>query len=408
MIRPLRGTARFFFVCKMTQAGQKRTTSTVVGNGKKQCVAEQKIHPFFKKVASTPPTTPARADNDIKTPLTKSVSFSGANDEEGTTTPLTKGASFSSARCADDLERMESNTTNQTEEGTDEESEYSLSEEEEELAKTEAAHELWQHLTDPGWRRHLSAERDKDYFRDLALKVKRERKKQPIYPPEEDVFSAFNLTPFDDVKVVILGQDPYHGPEQAHGLCFSVLPGIKPPPSLKNIYKELSADLQWFTPPSHGYLLPWAAQGVLMTNATLTVRKKQANSHAKFGWQIFTSTAIRTLSEERSDIVFLLWGGFAQKKGASICTEKHVVLKTFHPSPLSVTKWRGCRVFSKANKALKKLCKSPIDWRLPTDPNGTLEAMEIVVEEEAVEEEEESKKEPEEEKKTETTPDTKE
>jgi uracil-DNA glycosylase len=229
-----------------------------------------------------------------------------------------------------------------------------------------AAAALAAKLSETGWRKALDAEFVKPYFAEIAEFVAAERKKFAVHPEIDKVFEAFNVTPFDDVKVVLLGQDPYHEPGQAHGLCFSVLPGIKPPPSLKNMYKELEVDIPGFKAPEHGHLLDWAKQGVLMLNATLTVREghKEANSHAKCGWQKFTDEAIRALNAREKGCVFLLWGGFAQKKGKLVDTAKHKVIESAHPSPLSVTKWRGCKTFSKCNAALKELGHAELDWSL--------------------------------------------
>lgn len=186
-----------------------------------------------------------------------------------------------------------------------------------------------------------------------------------VYPPEEQVFSAFDSTPLDKVKVVMLGQDPYHGPNQAHGLCFSVLPGIKPPPSLANIYKELATDIDGFRVPEHGYLQPWAEQGVLMLNTVLTVEQGQANSHKKLGWQTLTDGAIKLVSEQLEGVIFILWGGPAQKKIKLIDTNKHHILTAPHPSPLSVYRgFYGCKHFSKTNELLINQGKSPINWLL--------------------------------------------
>ena len=186
-----------------------------------------------------------------------------------------------------------------------------------------------------------------------------------VFPPDDQVFSAFDSTPIDKVKVVILGQDPYHGPNQAHGLCFSVLPGIKPPPSLANIYKELVTDIDGFTIPQHGYLQPWAEQGVLMLNTVLTVEQGQANAHKKLGWQVLTDGAIKLISEQCEGVIFILWGGPAQKKTKLIDTNKHHILIAPHPSPLSVYRgFYGCKHFSKANELLVKQGKSPINWLL--------------------------------------------
>ena len=191
-----------------------------------------------------------------------------------------------------------------------------------------------------------------------------ERTQHAVYPPGPSIFEAFNLTPFDKVKVVILGQDPYHGDGQAHGLSFSVPDGIKPPPSLVNIFKELHQDLSIPIPKS-GNLTKWAKQGVLLLNATLTVRAKTPGSHQKKGWEQFTDAAIRSLSNEKEGLVFMLWGRFAQEKESLIDHQKHFILKAAHPSPFSAHNgFFKCRHFSKTNDILKKLGKEPIDWTL--------------------------------------------
>jgi len=186
-----------------------------------------------------------------------------------------------------------------------------------------------------------------------------------IYPPGAKIFNALNSTPFDRVRVVILGQDPYHGPGQAHGLCFSVQPGVRIPPSLANIYREIQSDLG-VTPPHHGYLQSWAEQGVLMLNAVLTVERGQAGSHQGKGWETFTDAIVRLLNDEREALVFLLWGSYAMKKGAVIDRRKHLVLKAPHPSPLSAHRgFLGCRHFSAANEYLQQHQQTPIDWTVP-------------------------------------------
>ncbi|VDN50475.1 unnamed protein product, partial [Dracunculus medinensis] len=183
-----------------------------------------------------------------------------------------------------------------------------------------------------------------------------------IFPPSDLIFNAFNLTPLSDVRVVIIGQDPYHNDKQAHGLCFSVSKGVMPPPSLLNIFKELRADIPKFKMPNHGCLESWARQGVFLLNATLTVEAHKANSHSHIGWQKFTDEVIQIISRNCKGVVFLLWGGFAHKKEKLIDDKKHIIIKNAHPSPLSAHKFLGCRCFSKANKSLIKLGKLPIDW----------------------------------------------
>lgn len=221
-------------------------------------------------------------------------------------------------------------------------------------------------IVDPEWRQLLEPLINSPNFRAIESFLDKEAKDgKEVFPPREHVFSAFNFTPLKDVRVVLLGQDPYHDDGQAHGLCFSVLPGIKTPPSLVNMYKELVTDVPGFVVPSHGYLEEWAKQGILMLNATLTVEAHKPNSHAKCGWQNFTDGVIRLLSEKKQGIVFLLWGGFAQKKAALIDASKHRLIQCAHPSPLSATKWWGCKTFSKCNEELKSLGKGEIEWKLP-------------------------------------------
>jgi uracil-DNA glycosylase len=216
---------------------------------------------------------------------------------------------------------------------------------------------------EPSWRPVLAEEFKKEYFKILMEKVEEEYAMFTCYPPRNQIFSAFNHTPFNEVKVVILGQDPYHGPGQANGLSFSVNDGIKKPPSLVNIFKQINSEVGSSIPTS-GNLEHWAQQGVLLLNAILTVKAHKASSHQKIGWELFTDTVISKLSEERKDIVFLLWGGYAKKKGAKINKEKHLVLESGHPSPLSANRgyWFGNEHFSKANKYIIGKGKKPIDW----------------------------------------------
>ncbi|HLP52442.1 MAG TPA: uracil-DNA glycosylase [Chitinophagales bacterium] len=213
-----------------------------------------------------------------------------------------------------------------------------------------------------GWKEALKDEFQKPYFPLIKQFIIAEKAKgKTVYPPGPLVFNAFNLTPFAELKVVILGQDPYHGPGQAEGLCFSVAKGIKQPPSLVNIFKELKTDLG-IAPPNHGSLEKWARQGVLLLNASLTVNAGEANSHAKCGWQVFTDAVIKKISDEKEEIIFLLWGNFAKAKKALIDTSKHYVLEAAHPSPLSGGAYFGSRHFSKTNEILRKLGKEEIDW----------------------------------------------
>lgn len=212
------------------------------------------------------------------------------------------------------------------------------------------------------WKKHLAPEFEKDYFVQLTDFVRNEYAHTTVYPPGRLIFNAFNLCPFDRVKVVIIGQDPYHGPGQAHGLCFSVNDGIAFPPSLQNIFKEIQADLGKPIPTS-GNLTRWAEQGVLMLNATLTVRAHAAGSHQRRGWEEFTDAAIRALNNEREHLVFILWGAYAQKKGAFIDRSRHLVLTSAHPSPLSAHNgFFGNHHFSLTNDYLRAHRQTPIDW----------------------------------------------
>lgn len=215
------------------------------------------------------------------------------------------------------------------------------------------------------WKRVLQDEFEKPYFVEITRILHQEKKKgETIYPPGSQIFNAFDKTPFDQVKCVILGQDPYHGPGQAHGLCFSVNDGVKPPPSLVNIFKELHQDIG-IPVPTSGDLSPWASQGVFLLNAILTVKARQPASHSKIGWEQFTNAVIQKISDHKEGIVFLLWGRFAQEKRALINTKKHHILTAAHPSPFSAFNgFFGCRHFSETNDLLKKEGKTPIEWRL--------------------------------------------
>ncbi|HPF03300.1 MAG TPA: uracil-DNA glycosylase [Bacteroidales bacterium] len=212
------------------------------------------------------------------------------------------------------------------------------------------------------WKSKLSEEFEKDYFIRLSEFVRTEYSAKTVYPPGSLIFNAFDLCPFDRVKAVIIGQDPYHGPGQAHGLCFSVRKGTEFPPSLKNIFKEIESDLG-YSPLPDGDLTRWAMQGVLLLNATLTVRAHQAGSHQRKGWEEFTDAAISALNRERENLVFFLWGAYAQKKGESIDRSRHLVLESVHPSPLSASRgFFGNRHFSRCNSYLAENGIAPVDW----------------------------------------------
>lgn len=217
----------------------------------------------------------------------------------------------------------------------------------------------------PSWLTHLEPEFQRPYMQHLkAFLVQQKQQGKVIYPESKNIFNAFNTTPLERVKVVIIGQDPYHGPGQAHGLCFSVKPGVPAPPSLKNIFKELERDLN-MPVPSHGCLQSWAEQGVLLLNATLTVEQGRAGSHQGKGWEEFTDSAIQLVNEHCSGVVFLLWGSYAQKKGQWVDPHKHLILRSPHPSPLSAHRgFIGNGHFSNANAYLQQQGKTPIDWRI--------------------------------------------
>jgi len=216
------------------------------------------------------------------------------------------------------------------------------------------------------WLQRLNAQFEAEYMQELRSYLQTRKEHQAIiYPPGAQIFNALNSTPFDKVRVVILGQDPYHGPGQAHGLCFSVLPGVRVPPSLANIYREIEADLG-IPIPGHGCLQSWASQGVLLLNSVLTVERGQAASHQGKGWETFTDSVVQLLSDKRQGLVFMLWGSYAMKKGEVIDRRKHLVLKAPHPSPLSAHRgFLGCRHFSAANEYLQQNQQLPIDWSVP-------------------------------------------
>jgi uracil-DNA glycosylase len=221
-----------------------------------------------------------------------------------------------------------------------------------------------QTVSDQKWRKLLAAEFAKPYYKNIEKQVAEKRKLGEVYPPVEEVFAAFNCCPLDKIKVVIIGQDPYFNPGQAEGLCFSVKKGVAVPPSLNRIYKVVQKNIPGFVIPKHGSLKEWAERGVLMLNATMTVDKGNANSHAKFGWQEFTTEVMKILNKERTGLIYLLWGGFAQKKGKVIDKTKHKVLEAAHPSPLGGSSWNDCTHFKQTNELLIKDGKEPMDWSI--------------------------------------------
>jgi uracil-DNA glycosylase len=215
------------------------------------------------------------------------------------------------------------------------------------------------------WQAQLADEFDQPYFQTLQQFVAQERRQHTVYPPAREVFAALKYTPYEDVNVLLLGQDPYHDKNQAHGLCFSVRPGIKPPPSLVNIFLELHHDLGCRVP-NNGYLVPWARQGILLLNAVLTVRAHQPNSHKNKGWETFTDAIIRRVNDKENSVVFVLWGGYARKKSKLVDTTRHTIIHAAHPSPLSAHQgFFGSRSFSAINKALRAAGKPEIDWQIP-------------------------------------------
>ncbi|HEX8674648.1 MAG TPA: uracil-DNA glycosylase [Longimicrobium sp.] len=222
----------------------------------------------------------------------------------------------------------------------------------------------------PSWRPALAAEVEQPYFAELRRFVEDERRTQTVFPSEDEVFSQLELTPYDRVKVLILGQDPYHGPRQAHGLAFSVRPGVRPPPSLANIFKELHDD-RGCPIPKHGYLASWAEQGVLLLNAVLTVRRREPNSHKNRGWERFTDAIIRAVNERDNTVAFVLWGAYAGKKEELIDGSRHAVIRSVHPSPYSADKgFFGSKPFSQVNEALERSGQEPVDWCLPETVEG--------------------------------------
>nr|WP_034411641.1 uracil-DNA glycosylase [Candidatus Photodesmus katoptron] len=217
------------------------------------------------------------------------------------------------------------------------------------------------------WKNVIGSEKQANYFKQMMKFISKERKNgKLVFPSDKDVFNAFKFTKFSDVKVVILGQDPYYGKNQAHGLSFSVPPGVNIPPSLINIYQELAQDIKHFQIPKHGFLKNWTKQGVLLLNTILTVEEKKPHSHSNIGWEIFTDKVIQALSEQSQGIIFLLWGNYAKKKGTIIKRDRHYILEAAHPSPLSAHQgFFGCKHFSKTNRLLINQKKQPINWHLP-------------------------------------------
>ncbi|MDE0452427.1 MAG: uracil-DNA glycosylase [Gammaproteobacteria bacterium] len=219
-------------------------------------------------------------------------------------------------------------------------------------------------VLEESWKTPLLPEFEKPYMRQLReFLVAEKRSRKVVYPKGSEIFAALNLTPLPDVRVVVIGQDPYHGPNQAHGLCFSVRPGVPRPPSLENIFQEVSSDVGGELPPGHGCLIPWAKQGVLLLNSVLTVVRGRAGSHQGRGWETFTDRVVEVIRDQRESVVFMLWGSYAQRKGALVDTRRHLVLSAPHPSPLSATRgFFGCRHFSSANRYLQARGFDPIDW----------------------------------------------
>lgn len=216
------------------------------------------------------------------------------------------------------------------------------------------------------WIEIIKEEKEKPYFKKIEETIAKDCKETPIYPPQKLVFNALNLTPFEKVKVIIIGQDPYHGPNQANGLAFSVKPNISIPPSLRNIFKELKTDIDGFSYPNNGDLTSWAKQGILLLNTSLTVKMQKAGSHSNIGWEIFTDKLVECLNKEKEGLIFVLWGSHAQRKGVNIETNKHFIIKSAHPSPLSAHRgFFGSKPFSKINEILKNQGLEEINWNIP-------------------------------------------
>lgn len=216
------------------------------------------------------------------------------------------------------------------------------------------------------WTEIIKEEKEKPYFKKIEEVIAKDSEHTSIYPPQDLVFNALNTTPFEKVKVIIIGQDPYHGPNQANGLAFSVKPGISIPPSLRNIYKELKSDIEGFISPNNGDLTCWAEQGVLLLNTSLTVKEHDANSHSNIGWETFTDRLVECLNEEKEGVIFVLWGSHAQRKGLNINLNKHFIIKSTHPSPFSAYRgFLGSKPFSKINDILREKGEKEIDWNVP-------------------------------------------
>ncbi|XP_021373253.1 uncharacterized protein LOC110463184 [Mizuhopecten yessoensis] len=265
----------------------------------------------------------------------------------------TKGREGKGPALSDDPDQSGTNRTNPESEGSDGAAADSL--------------DLSSFITEESWRRELETEFTKDYFKGIQSKLAGDyANNTQVFPPKDRIFHAFNVTPFDEVKVVIVGQDPYHADGQAMGLAFSVPLGVEPPPSLKNIYKELTNDdeIKDFKTPTHGNLETWASRGVFLLNATLTTYANRSHSHAKYGWQKFTDRVIQIISENCSGVVFILWGNFAHEKESLIDKVKHTIIKTAHPSPLSYKKFENCKCFSIADAALLANNGVKMDWSL--------------------------------------------
>ncbi|RDD40527.1 Uracil-DNA glycosylase [Trichoplax sp. H2] len=316
----------------------------IIENRQINCAARWLKYPYLHKLACYFTVMPQLSVSDFFKPSASGAKRSATQAGNDTTPEKKKRGEDKGGLSPEQLKRMDENRAKA-------------------LSKLmEGKNARLMNLIGSSWKKVLDSEINQPYCRKLLDFVEQERKSATIYPPENQVFTWTQMCTIEEIKVVILGQDPYHGPKQAHGLCFSVQKGVAIPPSLRNMYKELEQDIPEFQAPSHGDLTEWAKQGVLLLNACLTVRAGQPNSHKDKGWEKLTDAVIKWLSKNSRHIAFLLWGAYAQKKGASISKDKHLILKCAHPSPLSATRFFGCRHFSKANEYLTKNGRKPIDW----------------------------------------------
>ncbi|EAL68111.1 uracil glycosylase [Dictyostelium discoideum AX4] len=341
-----------------------------------------KITDFFEKKTTTTIDEAENKDNDkeLTSTTTTTTTTSTTSKKKVAAAPKKKAAVASKKRKHESSDEETDKEEQQNDDDDDGEEKVENNNNNKKLKNEEKSEEInstitdnnyyddiENYFTDKQWKEALSGEFGKAYFKKMITQLNKRysSKEKPIYPPKNEIFSAFNYAHLEDVKVVIIGQDPYHGKGQAHGLSFSVKKGVSPPPSLINIYKELETDIEGFKRPlKNGFLEPWARQGVFLLNAVLTVEEATPNSHKDFGWADFTDAVLKILSKQDQPIVFILWGGFAQKKEKLFTNKNHLVLKSGHPSPLSIKHFIGCKHFSKSNEFLKSKGIEEIDWKI--------------------------------------------